>query len=135
MTFQPRKASPFFDPSAVVPAAAKDVRGSNAVASWDADLTTAMIKARIKIEEEEAVAERIIDLLGKEPLQTTCHKRRTPPNMMPGSERPVGSSTDCMHHFTKYEQASGLTGRWLSLPAQYVCRFRRATPVLHDRDG
>ena len=78
MTFQPRKASPFFDPSAVVPATAKDVRGSNAVASWDADLTTAMIKAGIKIE-EEAIAERIIDLLGKEPLQTTCHKRRTRP--------------------------------------------------------
>ena len=41
--------------------------GRPVIASWDADLTAAMIKTGIKIE-EEAIAERIIDLLGKEPL-------------------------------------------------------------------
>jgi uncharacterized protein (TIGR02679 family) len=39
--------------------------GRPVIASWDADLTAAMIKTGIKIE-EEAIAERIIDLLGKE---------------------------------------------------------------------
>jgi uncharacterized protein (TIGR02679 family) len=42
--------------------------GRPVIASWDADLTAAMIKTGIKIE-EEAIAERIIDLLGKESLR------------------------------------------------------------------
>jgi uncharacterized protein (TIGR02679 family) len=41
--------------------------GRPVIASWDADLTTAMIKTGIKIE-EEAIAERIIVLLGNESL-------------------------------------------------------------------
>ncbi len=41
--------------------------GRPVIASWDADLTAAMTKAGTKVE-EEAVAERIIDLLGKESL-------------------------------------------------------------------
>jgi uncharacterized protein (TIGR02679 family) len=41
--------------------------GRPVIASWDADLTAAMTKTGIKIE-EEAIAERIIDLLGKESL-------------------------------------------------------------------
>ena len=41
--------------------------GRPVIASWDADLTAAMIKTGIKIE-EEASAERIIELLGKESL-------------------------------------------------------------------
>jgi hypothetical protein len=45
------------------------VSGRPVIASWDADLTTAMTKAGIKIE-EEAIAERIIDLLAKEPLHS-----------------------------------------------------------------
>ena len=50
------------------PQLAIPLSGRPVIASWDADLTTAMIKAGIKIE-EEAIAERIIDLLGKESLQ------------------------------------------------------------------
>jgi uncharacterized protein (TIGR02679 family) len=41
--------------------------GRPVAASWDADLTAAMIKTGIKIE-EEAIAEQIIELLGKESL-------------------------------------------------------------------
>lgn len=41
--------------------------GRPVAASWDADLTAAMMKTGIKIE-EEAIAEQIIELLGKEPL-------------------------------------------------------------------
>lgn len=41
--------------------------GRPVIASWDADLTAAMIKTGIKIE-EEAIAERIIELLGKKSL-------------------------------------------------------------------
>lgn len=40
--------------------------GRAVIASWDADLTAAMAKIGVKIE-EEAIAERIIDLLGREP--------------------------------------------------------------------
>jgi uncharacterized protein (TIGR02679 family) len=49
------------------PELAAALSGRPVIASWDADLTTAMTKAAIKIE-EEAIAERIIDLLAKEPL-------------------------------------------------------------------
>jgi len=49
------------------PQLAIPLSGRPVIASWDADLTTAMIKTGIKIE-EEAIAERIIDLLGKESL-------------------------------------------------------------------
>lgn len=49
------------------PQLAIPLSGRPVIASWDADLTTAMTKTRIKIE-EEAIAERIIDLLGKESL-------------------------------------------------------------------
>jgi uncharacterized protein (TIGR02679 family) len=49
------------------PQLAIPLSGRPVIASWDADLTTAMTKTGIKIE-EEAVAERIIDLLGKESL-------------------------------------------------------------------
>lgn len=41
--------------------------GRPVAASWDSDLTAAMIKTGIKIE-EEAIAEQIIELLGKESL-------------------------------------------------------------------
>jgi uncharacterized protein (TIGR02679 family) len=51
------------------PELAAAVSGRPVIASWDADLTTAMTKAGIKIE-EEAIAERIIDLLAKEPLHS-----------------------------------------------------------------
>jgi uncharacterized protein (TIGR02679 family) len=50
------------------PQLAIPLSGRPVIASWDADLTTAMIKTGIKIE-EEAIAERIIDLLGKESLR------------------------------------------------------------------
>ncbi|WP_426443383.1 DUF2399 domain-containing protein [Bradyrhizobium genosp. P] len=50
------------------PQLAIPLSGRPVIASWDADLTTAMIKTGIKIE-EEAIAERIIDLLGKGSLQ------------------------------------------------------------------
>jgi uncharacterized protein (TIGR02679 family) len=49
------------------PQLAMPLSGRPVISSWDADLTTAMIKTGIKIE-EEAIAERIIDLLGKESL-------------------------------------------------------------------
>jgi uncharacterized protein (TIGR02679 family) len=49
------------------PQLAIPLSGRPVIASWDADLTTAMIKTGIKIE-EEAIAEWIIDLLGKESL-------------------------------------------------------------------
>jgi uncharacterized protein (TIGR02679 family) len=51
------------------PELAAALSGRPVIASWDADLTTAMTKAAIKIE-EEAIAERIIDLLAKEPLHS-----------------------------------------------------------------
>jgi uncharacterized protein (TIGR02679 family) len=49
------------------PKLATPLSGRSVVASWDANLTAAMTKTGIKIE-EEAIAERIIDLLGEEPL-------------------------------------------------------------------
>lgn len=49
------------------PQLAAPLSGRPVLASWDADLTAAMTEAGIKIE-EEAIAERIIDLLGKESL-------------------------------------------------------------------
>jgi uncharacterized protein (TIGR02679 family) len=50
------------------PQLAIPLNGRPVIASWDADLTAAMMKTGIKIE-EEAIAERIIDLLGKESLR------------------------------------------------------------------
>jgi uncharacterized protein (TIGR02679 family) len=50
------------------PQLAIPLSGRPVIASWDADLTAAMTKTGIKIE-EEAIAERIIDLLGKESLR------------------------------------------------------------------
>lgn len=49
------------------PQLAASLSGRPVVASWDENLTAAMTKAGLKIE-EEAIAERIIDLLGKESL-------------------------------------------------------------------
>jgi hypothetical protein len=46
---------------------AAPLSGRPVVASWDADLTAAMKKTGIKIE-EEAIAQRLIELLGEEPL-------------------------------------------------------------------
>jgi uncharacterized protein (TIGR02679 family) len=51
------------------PELAAALSGRPVIASWDADLTTAMTEAGIKIE-EEAIAERIIELLGKELLRS-----------------------------------------------------------------
>jgi uncharacterized protein (TIGR02679 family) len=51
------------------PELAAPLSGRSVIASWDADLTAAMTKAGIKIE-EEAIAERIINLLSKEPLRS-----------------------------------------------------------------
>ena len=53
--------------TACAPNLSAPLSGRPVVASWDADLTTAMKKSGIKIE-EEAIAQRIIDLLGKESL-------------------------------------------------------------------
>ncbi len=50
------------------PQLAAPLSGRPVVASWDENLTAAMTKAGLKIE-EEAIAERIIDLLGKESLR------------------------------------------------------------------
>lgn len=50
------------------PKLATPLSGRPVVASWDANLTAAMTKTGIKIE-EEAIAGRIIDLLGEEPLR------------------------------------------------------------------
>lgn len=54
------------------PQLAAPLSGRPVIASWDADLTAAMTKAGVKIE-EEAIAERIIDLLSKEPLRPGLH--------------------------------------------------------------
>jgi uncharacterized protein (TIGR02679 family) len=51
------------------PELAAPLRGRSVIASWDEDLTTAMTKVGIKIE-EEAIAERIINLLSREPLRS-----------------------------------------------------------------
>lgn len=51
------------------PELAAPLNGRPVIASWDADLTAAMTNAGIKIE-EEAIAERIIDLLAKEARST-----------------------------------------------------------------
>jgi hypothetical protein len=51
------------------PQLAIPLSGRPVIASWDAELTAAMIKTGIKIE-EEAIAERIIDLLDKESRHT-----------------------------------------------------------------
>ncbi len=53
--------------TACAPKLAAPLSGRPVVASWDADLTAAMKKIGIKIE-EEAIAQRIIELLGEEPL-------------------------------------------------------------------
>jgi uncharacterized protein (TIGR02679 family) len=50
------------------PQLAVPLSGRPVVASWDADLTAAMTKIGIKIE-EEAIAARILDLLGEEPFR------------------------------------------------------------------
>ncbi|WP_066503898.1 TIGR02679 family protein [Bradyrhizobium macuxiense] len=60
-------AADYVAASKSVPQLAIPLSGRPVIASWDADLTAAMIKTGIKIE-EEAIAERIIDLLGKESL-------------------------------------------------------------------
>src|SRR5262249_7334784 len=49
------------------PQLAAPLSGRSVVASWDEDLTAAMTRTGIKIE-EEAVAQRIIDLLGEDPF-------------------------------------------------------------------
>jgi uncharacterized protein (TIGR02679 family) len=51
------------------PELAAPLSGRSVIASWDADLTATMTKAGIKIE-EEAIAERIINLLSEEPLRS-----------------------------------------------------------------
>jgi uncharacterized protein (TIGR02679 family) len=55
--------------AASAPQLAPPLNGPPVIASWDADLAVAMKKAGMKIE-EEAIAERIIDLLGKESLHS-----------------------------------------------------------------
>jgi uncharacterized protein (TIGR02679 family) len=53
----------------IAPKPGAPLNGRPVAASWDANLTASMTKIGLKIE-EEAIAERIIDLLGEEPLHS-----------------------------------------------------------------
>jgi uncharacterized protein (TIGR02679 family) len=61
-------AADYFAATEIAPPLAASLSGRPVVASWDADLTTAMTNIGIKIE-EEAIATQIIDLLGEVPLR------------------------------------------------------------------
>jgi uncharacterized protein (TIGR02679 family) len=61
-------AADYFAAAEGAPTLAASLIGRPVLASWDADLTTAMTKIGIKIE-EEAIATQIIDLLGDVPMR------------------------------------------------------------------